>query len=40
MKEHLEDPLRINVVLAEYLEELETTCAAYHDQTTRGVAPF
>lgn len=40
MRERLEDPLHISVVMAEYLEELEATCAAYRHQTTRGVAPF
>lgn len=40
MREHLTEPMRLGEVMAEYLEELEATCAAYRERTTRGVAPF
>lgn len=36
----MDKPMRLGEIMAEYLEELEATCAAYRERTTRGVAPF
>lgn len=40
MRTKLEEPMRLSEVMAEYLNELEATCAAYQEENNPGRSPI